>query len=193
MLGCGPAGRFRREPIGWCMGVCAGFILRPSRERAAALVPPLFPVPMRIGCVPDGLPKIYPGTCPKICPETCPGSCPKEPREGAPDGSEKRPERPSGKSCKRRSGKPADGAPGSPANGVPGNPANDVPGSPATASLGRLGARHPGPRTRRSPRARRPEPVLFGCGRTFFCYSNNGIRNISVNLSRNKSAKERFQ
>ena len=115
MLGCGPAGRFRREPIGWCMGVCAGFILRPSRERAAALVPPLFPVPMRFGCVPDGLPKIYPGTCPKICPETCPGSCPKEPREGAPDGSEKRPERPSGKSCKRRSGKPADGAPGSPA------------------------------------------------------------------------------
>lgn len=68
---------------------------------------------------------------------------------------------------RRRSGKSCNGVPGNPADGAPGNPANDVPGSPATASLGRLGARHPGPRTRRSPRARRPEPVLFGCGEHF--------------------------
>ena len=129
----------------------------------------------------------------RMRPEQCPenisgnmsedmsGNLPERASQRSPDGSEKRPERPSGKSC--------NGVPRAPRSPAPGAP----PGSPATASLGRLGARHPGPRTRRSPRARRPEPVLFGCGRTFFCYSNNGIRNISVNLSRNKSAKERFQ
>lgn len=66
--------------------------------------------------------------------------------------------------------------------------------SPSSSGASEPGTRGPGPAAALARDGRSPfYPVLFGCGRTFFCYSNNGIRNISVNLSRNKSAKERFQ
>lgn len=138
--------------------------------------------------------RFHPSAQPRAC------GCPRSASFSGPDAHRMRPGRSpeniSGNMSEDMSGNLSGPCPKEPREGAPMAPKrgpNGPPGSPATASLGRLGARHPGPRTRRSPRARRPEPVLFGCGRTFFCYSNNGIRNISVNLSRNKSAKERFQ
>lgn len=53
------------------------------------------------------------------------------------------------------------------------------------------GFRGPGPAAALARDGR--SPFYSVAGEHFFCYSNNGIRNISVNLSRNKSAKERFQ
>lgn len=156
---------------------------------------PRWPLPAGANRLAQGrLRRFHPSAQPRAC------GCPRSASFSGPDALRMRPEQCSenisGNMSEDMSGNLSGPCPKEPRKGAP-DGSEKRPERPSGKSCNGV------PRAPRSPAPGAPDPPqpsratagarFIRLRRTFFCYSNNGIRNISVNLSRNKSAKERFQ